>query len=252
MPHQRSNLRRADRILGAFDLTHSTLSLAGLIARTGLPKTTVYRATEQMISLGWLKHQAHRYSIGSRLFELTAPARLRLALREAVLPVMEDLHEATHETVRLAILEDHQVLTAEMILRRGGSRRLGRVGGRLPAHCTAVGKVLLAFAEPELVTHIVASGLEARTFHTIVSSSKLRSELAGVRSTHVAYDREECEVGVVCVAAPVTIGSMCVAAISLTGPTHRLRAERHAIAIRAAALGASRALRNASAVWTAH
>lgn len=239
----RSALERADRILGAFGATHPTLSLGGLIARSGLPKTTVYRTTEKMIELGWLRHDADRYSIGRRLFDLAAPAGLGMRLRDAALPFMEDLHEATHETVRLGVLEEDDVVNVELLLRRGAPVGLGRVGSHLPAYCTAVGKVLLAFAEPALLEDVVRAGLPARTPHTIVSPANLCAELTAVRQARIAFDREECELGVVCVAAPVLVGPFCAAGLSISGFAARLNPDRHVAAVQAAALGIARAIR---------
>lgn len=71
-PGGRSSLGRADAILSAFDELHPALSLTGIMARTGLPKTTVHRAIEKMLELGWLEHDGDRYSIGSRLFEVAS------------------------------------------------------------------------------------------------------------------------------------------------------------------------------------
>jgi DNA-binding IclR family transcriptional regulator len=68
----RSSLGRADAILSAFDEQHPTMSLTGTMARTGLPKTTVYRAIEKMVELGWLEHRDDRYAIGPRLFEMAS------------------------------------------------------------------------------------------------------------------------------------------------------------------------------------
>ena len=112
---ERSSLARADAILAAFDGAHTTMSLPGIVARTGLPKTTVYRATEKMLELGWLEHEYDRYAIGRRLFEIAMLTQLRTNLCEEALPYMEDLYEATHETIHLAVLEEDHVLYVEKI-----------------------------------------------------------------------------------------------------------------------------------------
>lgn len=241
---ERSSLARADAILAAFDGAHATMSLPGIVARTGLPKTTVYRATEKMLELGWLEHEYDRYAIGRRLFEIAMLTQLRTNLCEEALPYMEDLYEATHETIHLAVLEEDHVLYVEKI---SGHRRitgLSRVGGRMPAHCTAVGKVVLAFAPADVVEGVVARGLPARTEATITTPSMLRVELERVRREGVAFDREETSAGMECVAAPLVGPSgECVAAMSVTASASQLQLDRLAPAVRTAALGASRALR---------
>lgn len=240
----RSSLGRADAILSAFDELHPTMSLTGITTRTGLPKTTVHRAIEKMLELGWLEHDGDRYSIGSRLFEMASLNRLRMTLRERALPHLEHLYEATHETVHLAVLDGHQVLYVEKISGHGPVTEVSRVGGRLPAHCTGVGKVLLAFGPPELTAAALDDGLVGRTPATITAPERLRAELDQVRRTGLAFDHEECEPGVACVAAPILgPGDVCVSAVSITGPAARLRLERLAPAVRTTALAIAHALR---------
>src|SRR5690348_10879900 len=93
-------LERAAAILGAFDATHRELTLAALVARSGLPRSTTHRTADRMIALGWLDKPRERYRIGTRLFELSGLAPIRLELREAVLPFLHDLHNATRTTVQ--------------------------------------------------------------------------------------------------------------------------------------------------------
>lgn len=243
-PGGRSSLGRADAILSSFDEQHPSMSLTGITARTGLPKTTVHRAIEKMLELGWLEHDGDRYSIGSRLFEMASLTRLRMNLREVALPHLEHLYAATHETVHLAVLDGRQVLYVEKISGHSPVTELSRVGGRLPAHCTGVGKVLLAFGRPELTAAVLDGQLVARTPATVTASDRLRAELDRVRAEGVAYDREECDPGVVCVAAPLLgPGDVCVGAVSITGPAPRLRLERLAPAVRTTALAIAHALR---------
>ena len=88
-------LDRVDRILDAFDPGHTSLTLLGLVARTGLPKTTVYRTVRKMAALGWVECRGGRYTIGARLFERATLAGGQLALRDAVLPFLQELCGAT-------------------------------------------------------------------------------------------------------------------------------------------------------------
>jgi DNA-binding IclR family transcriptional regulator len=245
-PSGRSSLGRADAILSSFDEQHPTMSLTGIMDHTGLPKTTVYRAIEKMLELGWLEHDGDRYSIGSRLFEMASLTRLRMNLRESALPHLEHLYEATHETVHLAVLDGHQVLYVEKVSGQSPATEISRVGGRLPAHCTGVGKVLLAFQPPELTAEVIEAGLVARTPATITSPARLCDELDRVRADGVAFDREECDPGVACVAAPVIgPGDVCISAVSITGPADRLRLERLTSAVRTTALAIAHTLRSA-------
>jgi DNA-binding IclR family transcriptional regulator len=92
-----------------------------------------------------------------------------------------------------------------------------RVGGRMPAYCTGLGKSMLAFAEPAAIEQVVAGGLKRRTPYTIVAPGLLARDLDRAANTGAAFDREETVVGLACVAAPVLIAGKPVAAISVSG-----------------------------------
>src|SRR6476620_8033961 len=123
----RSQLDRVDRILDAFDPGHTSLTLLGLVARTGLPKTTVYRTVRKMAALGWVEYRDGRYSIGARLFERATLAGGHLALRDTVLPFLQELCAATRETASLALLDGCDVLYLEKLVGRRPVPTLSRV-----------------------------------------------------------------------------------------------------------------------------
>src|SRR5882724_5685552 len=108
-------LDRAAAILDAFDATHRELTLAALVARCRMPRSTTHRTADRMIRLGWLDKPRDRYRIGNRLFEISGLAPVRHELREAVLPFLQDLYNATRTTVQLGVLDGTQVLVVEKI-----------------------------------------------------------------------------------------------------------------------------------------
>ena len=116
------------------------------------------------------------------------PQRARLA--EAALPFMSDLYAATHEVVALAVLDGTDTVWLEQLSGRLAPPVPSRVGGRLPAHVTAAGKALLAFA-PEVVDALCARGLERHGPGTITDPEALRVALAEIRERGVAINREE-------------------------------------------------------------
>ncbi len=235
-------LGRADLVLSLFDSRHHTLSLAGLAARAGLPRTTSYRVAEHMVRLGWLTRTQGRYGIGHRLFELASMGPIQHQLREAALPYMQDLYEMAHETVHLAVRDELEVLYVDKICGHSRSALDSRVGGRQPLHSTAVGKVLLASAEPGLLARVIDAGLTRYTAATITTPNRLRQELAAVRRDGVAFDRGENEADIVCVAAPLVFSNGENAAVSITGPSSRIHPERLVYAVRAASFGITRNL----------
>ena len=190
----------------------------------------------------------HGIRLGMRLFELGQLAPLQRGLREAAAPFLSDLFEATHETVHLAVPDGLDVVYVQKLAGRHGPQIPSRIGGRMPAYCTGVGKAMLAFAPPERLAAVVAGGLARRTPRTVVAPGLLAEELARIRERGVAEEHEESTVGIACVAAPVRDGGPhAVAAISITGWANRLDTARLAPAVRTAALGLSRALRAGAA-----
>lgn len=236
-------LDRAFLILDSFGPDDGELALAEIARRTSIPKPTVLRIAAVLTEWCALERTPSGYRLGVRLFELGGLSRRQRQLRDVALPFMEDLYEATHETVHLAVLEGTTTLIVEKIAGHQPIPVPSRVGGRGPAYCTGLGKVLLAFSPPEVTEAVIAAGLDRWTPYTIVVPGLLRDHLAEVRRAGVAYEREESTVGVICAAAPILDHRReVVAAISVAASVHRMSAERLAPAVRTAALSLSRAM----------
>jgi DNA-binding IclR family transcriptional regulator len=235
-------LDRAAAILGAFDESHRELTLAALVRRCGLPRSTTHRTADRMLRLGWLDKPEERYRIGNRLFEISGLAPIRRELREAVLPFLQDLYTATRTAVQLGVLDGPQVLIVEKITGHRPMPMLSQVGGTIPTHCSALGRAILAYSERDIVNAVLEAGLVGRTPKTITNPDNLRRELAVIPDRGWALDREEGNIGVSCVAAPIfgPLGNV-VAALSVTGPTAAVRGDRIGPAVRLAAAAASRA-----------
>src|SRR5580693_6534744 len=224
-------LDRAAAILGAFDGTHRELTLASLVARSGLPRSTTHRVADRMIRLGWLDKPKDRYRIGNRLFEISSLA-----------PIRHELHAAAKTTVQLGVLEGSQVLVVERITGHRPMPMLEQAGGKIPAHCSALGRAILAYSDPATIEAILGADLQPRTPRTLTSRVAVLRELTAIPARGWAVDREEGNIGISCVAAPVfgPLGQVA-AALSVTGPTGLVRAERIGPAVRLAAAAASRA-----------
>jgi DNA-binding IclR family transcriptional regulator len=237
-----SGLDRAAAILGAFDEAHRELTLAALVRRCGLPRSTTHRTADRMLRLGWLDKPGERYRIGHRLFEISGLAPIRHELREAVLPFLQDLHNAMRTAVQLGVLHGPEVLIVEKITGHRPMPMLSQVGGTVPTHCSGLGRALLAYSSAETVDAVLAAGLTPRTSRTLTTPDAVRRELAAIPDRGWAIDREEGNIGVSCVAAPIfgPLGEV-VAALSVTGPTAVVRPDRAGPAVRLAAAAASRA-----------
>lgn len=239
---RRSVLRRATLILEAFDDEHPVLKLRGLSVRTGLPRSTVHRTAEQLVELRWLERGPDGYRPGLLLFELGGLVPRVSWLRRSALPFMEDLYEGTHELVQLGVLDGNEVVYLDKIGGHTSPSVISRLGGRLPATCTGLGKAMLAHSADATVDLALEGGLHRLTPNTIVDLDEFRHELAEIRRRGVAVDHEEAQPGIVCVAAPIRGAGRAIAAISLTGPADRMDVDRFAPAVSAAAAGVWRSL----------
>jgi DNA-binding IclR family transcriptional regulator len=235
-------LERGVHVLQAFRPDGGTLSLPALVQRTGLPKATVYRLAEALVELQLLDRQRRGYSPGLALFELGELVPVKLRLRESALPFMQDLYEATHETVHLGVRDGLDVVYAEKIRGHSGVTVASRVGGRLPLSSTGVGKALLAFADQEVIEAVLSRPLRRLTKHSVTAAAELAEQLAQIRASGLAYDREEATLGVSCVASPVLVRGEAVAALSITVPSSQLAPARLAPAVRTVSLALSRLL----------
>lgn len=235
---------KAMALLDAFLPRGGELSLGALSERSGLPMSTTYRLASQLVEWGGLERRPEGgYRLGLHLWELGALARSSQAPVELVSPYMQDLYEVVHENVQLAVWDNTNVLYLEKLAGTHSTPVRSRGGGRLPAHATGVGKALLAWADPDEVDRILPATLARFTMNTITTREALFAELASIRTDGLAYAREELTLGVTSVAAPVRdYAEQVVAAISVAVRTTALR-QHHVVAVRSAALSASRHLR---------
>lgn len=236
-PTPTAGLDRAALLLDAFD-GPGRLTLAQIVRRTGLPRSSAHRMLERLVQLRWLRREGRDYELGMRLFELGSLAVHQDRLHRAALPFLHELHRLTGHAVHLAVLEGIDVVYLEKIAGRFGVGLPSRVGGRQPAHCTSVGKVLLAHAPESVVDRVVEAGLPRSTRFTLDSPAAFRAELQKTRERGAAYDREEDLVGVSCVAVPVGTEDNVVAAISVCGPSSQIKLDHRLTApIRMSAKG---------------
>jgi DNA-binding IclR family transcriptional regulator len=229
----RTVLGRIAAIMDAFDQGEQLLTLADLSHRARLPKSTVHRLAEQLRELGWLERDHNGYRIGMRLFELGGLALQRNQLRDAAFPYLYALTSSTGLSVQLGVLDRGEVVYLERIL-VGGYQVPTRLGGRMPAHCTALGKAMLAF-DDAAAERVMSCDLPPRTKHTITEATALRAELGRVRASGVAFDRSEAYEGLGCVAAPIRNSGRAIGAVSVTGPIVRLDWDAMADAVQRAA-----------------
>ena len=136
---------RVALILDAFN-GPAHLTLAQVVAQTGLPRSSAHRILEHLVRIRWLCRDEGSYSLGLGVLELGGLAAHQNQLRAVALPYLHELHAVTGLVVHLVVLDGPEIVYLDKIGGPFGMRIPSRVGGRQPAHCTAAGKALLAFA----------------------------------------------------------------------------------------------------------
>jgi DNA-binding IclR family transcriptional regulator len=200
----RSVSSRLLEVLFAFRPGHTRVTLAGLARRTGIPQPTVRRLALELVAAGALDLAPDgMLTVGTRLWQLGTLAPLTEPLRTVALPFMEDLYTALQQHVQLAVLEEREAVVVERRSAPDAVGLLSQVGGGLPLHSSAVGKVLLAHGDAPLFDALVKRGLDRFTPHTITDPERLRRELGDCRRTGTAIVREELTPGADSVAARI-------------------------------------------------
>jgi DNA-binding IclR family transcriptional regulator len=224
---------RVSLVLDAFD-GPGRLTLAQIVRRTGLPRSSAHRMLERLVQLRWLRRNGRDYELGMRLVELGSLAVHQDRLHRAATPLLHDLHRATRLVVHLAVLDGSDVVYLEKIGDGMAAAIPSHVGGRQPAHCTAVGKAILAYRDGADAVDLASR----KTRYSISSRGQLAAELAKVRAHGVAFDREESVSGFGCVAAPIGDPGEAIAAVSVCGPMSRMMFDqRLAAPVRMTAMG---------------
>ena len=217
------------RMLEAF-YSDSELGVTELARRLGLHKNNVFRLLATLQQSGYIEQcsETDRYHLGTRCLELGHAFSRDHTLMKRSRPILDELSHKTSETAHIGVLRDFEVVHLDGVQAEQLLLTALRVGRRLPAHCTALGKALLGFGDKSLRDTYgkwiaSTSPLTPRTAATIVDADKLLDQLGSVSARGFAVDSEECEAGMACVAAPVFGASGdVVAALSVSGPCSRL------------------------------
>ena len=202
------------------------VSLSDLATRFAWDKSTTFRLLATLIHRGYVDQDAetNKYRLGLRILKLSGALNRRLDIKRCASPFIEELALMSRETAHLAVLDGGE---AVILNQRDSSEKIrvnSYVGMREPAHCTALGKVLLAYLpDMQLERLIEERGLPAYTERTITSQKALTAHLSKVREQGYAFDDEEHDIGMRCVASPVRNSEeMVVAAAGISGPAQRI------------------------------
>lgn len=220
-----SSVANSIRLTKAFSENEYEMGISALAARLGLAKSTVHRLATTLVEYDILEQnrETGKYRLGLALFELGTLVRRKMDVMSEAQAQIHALADLSGETVQLAILDHLSVLYIRIRESRQAVRMSTGLGSRAPAHCTSVGKALLAYQPPEVIQQVIDNGLRRYTPNTITEGPRLLEELASVRQKGYAIDDEEIESGLRCVAAPIRDHSgRVVAAISVAAPVQRM------------------------------
>ncbi len=216
-------LVKAFNVLEVMAVIEAPAPLRDIAAAAGLPKGTLFRILQTLVSLGYIAQNPKNgyYHLTSRLSFLGRNARHE-DLKQLVAPHMRQLSERFNETVNLGILEGTHVYYLSVLEARRNLSWKVETGSRDVYYATALGRAIVAHMSPEQRESLLAqTRLQSRTARTVMTVDALRDILDDVAATGTAIDSEENDVGVICVGYPVFLDGNVVAALSLSVPVSR-------------------------------
>ena len=236
------SLARAFSIMEEIARNRDGIALAELSKRVGLHNSTTFHLVKTLVSLGYVRQMkdSKRYRIGRLLFALAASALDEVEMVNLATPILEDLSRETGESAHFSVRLGDAVVVLARTGGKGAFQLIDRAGAVRPAHCTALGKIMLAALTPDQFEQFVArADLKAYTTKSITTPEHLRREIAEVRRTGLAIDDGEFDAELRCVAVPVRdFSRQATGAIGISGPVWRLSIDglqKRARVVRAAA-----------------
>lgn len=243
-----TSVDKAIALLKVFgDDAYLGVGVSELSRRAGLSKSTAFRL------LGILERNdmiervgtAYRFGRGVQALVIEPTSRHHDHVRDLLTPFLVDLFVSSQRTVQLAVIDDTDVVYLNKLEIHGRLKSPSRIGGRMPAYCTGVGKALMAF-DGSLAERVLQAPRHQWTPGTIADEHAIRVELAGIRRAGLAHDRGESVTGLSCLAAPILDHrGRSVAALSLSGSTDAFDPRQYEFVLRQTALAASRAITRA-------
>lgn len=218
-------LGKAVAVLDIVASAEGPLRFTDILGRSDQPRGTLHRQISNLVEEGLLTlNRDHSYSLGLRLLQFASRAWSGNQFRAIAEPHLHRLHEATGETVHLGVLNETEVIYLDKVEGRQTVRMYSQIGNASPVYCTGVGKAALSVLADDQVRAIAARiSFRQYTANTLTSADKLVDEVRRIRLCGTAYDREEHEPGIRCVAAPIfSADRSFLAGVSVTAPAFRV------------------------------
>lgn len=209
-------LGKAIAVLEAVVTADGPQRFTDILARSGQPRGTLHRLLSHLVEEGLLiQRRDLSYEPGLRLLTLAYRSWSANRFRDVAEPHLQRLHELTGETVHLGILRETEIVYVDKVESRQTVRMSSQIGKASPAYCTGIGKAALSLLAPPELEHVLArTAFHPFTRHTHRSAATLRAEVEEISRDGHAFDREEHEAEIRCVAAPIAIpGSELAAGI---------------------------------------
>jgi DNA-binding IclR family transcriptional regulator len=222
-------LERAITILETLATSKRGLAASEIVRNLHLPKSTTHTLLLTLERRGYLHYndQTHRYFFGVKLFSLANMVLGGIELRDRAAPMLKALMEICGLTVHMAILDVHDVVLVSKVEPPGLIKLATWIGKRMDAHCTGVGKALIAYLPDSKLDVLTAEHrLPRHNENTIASVRKLKLQLAEIRKLGYSLDDEEDELGLRCIGCPVfDHAGKVAAAISISGTVSQITPE---------------------------
>jgi len=217
----RTAAQRIFALFDAFDVDDAdVLTATELAERVRLPVSTAHRLAEQCVAWGGLERAAGGgYQVGVKLWLLGLRSNRIPVLRKVAAPILQRLHESSGQQVQIAVRDAETALCLRFLPNRDVANERAWLGWNVPLHCTGVGLVLLAYAEPEVVDAALDVGLRRFTERTVTEPGEIRARLERIRETGLVRTRQEYQTGANSVAMPIRDGiGHVIAALSMIIP----------------------------------
>lgn len=228
-----ATLKTVDKALNAVDFLAvfgGKVGVRELAEYLSIDKSSMHRLLTTLEQHGYVAQDpiTGKYQLGTRVFEVGAVLLNQINLRAVAHAHLEQLAHETGEGAHLAVENADQCAYVDKIEGEKALRSSSQLGWRQPLHCTALGKVLLAYLPDHRIHHVLRTEeLEPLTPYTITDPEQLAAQLSEIRRTGIALDNQEIEVGMFCIAAPILgTGGQVVGAISIAGPVQRFGPDR--------------------------
>jgi DNA-binding IclR family transcriptional regulator len=215
------------RVLESFDPQCPEMGITEISERVGLHKSVVFRILHTLMARGYIEQieSSRKFRLGIRAFEIGSRAVTQLGLGSMIQPIAEKLATECGETVNVGVLSGRDIIYVNKVVPRRILRLDVQAGARLPAHCTALGKCILAFLPEDVLESFLLEGpLPRFTEASLSDPASLKEALARIRRQGYAWSNEELFEGITCVSAPIRDRrQQVIAAISIAMQSHRAR-----------------------------